>query len=409
MKKTLITLVILGLVLVGVSFMPNTLPTVYHATGLNDHYDFKGKTFQEYITHETAKIKAARTKSGANASDEVVDGNAPFEIIPENAPLGEEKKYKQAVVMAHGLTASPFVMKEIAQFYASKGFVVRTILLTGHGTVVGDLLNVTHEDWIQTLKFAIDSTRDIADDVHLVGYSTGGALALLEVYQRPYIKSVALFSPLIKINSGVDFLTPFLNVITRINYRTRWFAIDKETNPYQYYSLPINGIARPYQLTEMLKKFRQRKKLETPIFIAASHQDSVVSSEHTLKFFSELDNDKNRMLLFTNTGYDSNDQRILPIDTKGISPQIISFSHVSLLSHPTNPVYGMLGKAKLCFGYEEGTPQHDKCMSGNLKDLEFGETTYQTPESKEVVRRLTFNPKFSEMLEHLDKFLSVIH
>ena len=62
-----------------------------------------------------------------------IEGNSPFEIRPKN-PNG------QAVLMIHGLGDSPWTFTDLGKTLADQGYLVRTMLLPGHGTRPADMI-----------------------------------------------------------------------------------------------------------------------------------------------------------------------------------------------------------------------------------------------------------------------------
>ena len=73
---------------------------------------------------------------------------------------------------------SPFMMRDIGEYFKEKSFLVRSILLPGHGTVPGDLTNISYEKWIEAVQYGINSFEKETENLYIAGFSTGGALAL---------------------------------------------------------------------------------------------------------------------------------------------------------------------------------------------------------------------------------------
>src|SRR5690348_2719348 len=78
--------------------------------------------------------------------DHHVEPNLPFELKPAT------RSPKQGVLLLHGLLDSPFVMKDIGNYFQSQGMLVRALVLPGHGTVPGALLNVSYHDWLAAVE-----------------------------------------------------------------------------------------------------------------------------------------------------------------------------------------------------------------------------------------------------------------
>ncbi len=86
-------------------------------------------------------------------------------------------------------------MRHLAEFFLENGFRVMAVLLPGHGTQPGDLLEVTWQEWAKTVAYGAYKLAEEVDEVYLAGYSTG---ATLSVYQslrdKPSARPVPVFS-----------------------------------------------------------------------------------------------------------------------------------------------------------------------------------------------------------------------
>lgn len=88
--------------------------------------------FQQYIDETKQWLSQHRVFKTDNIEKEL-QANTPFELIPEK-PNGD------AVLLVHGLGDSPYSFMDVAQHLAAQGYLVRAILLPGHGSKVGDLI-----------------------------------------------------------------------------------------------------------------------------------------------------------------------------------------------------------------------------------------------------------------------------
>jgi alpha-beta hydrolase superfamily lysophospholipase len=273
------------------------------------------------------------------------DWNRSTLLEPEGRPVG-------AVVLLHGLTDSPYSLRHIARLYSSHGYVSVSIRLPGHGTVPGALTKVSWEEWQAATRLAVREARRRAGPstpLHIVGFSTGGALALKyaldavddQTLARP--DRLVLVSPMIGLTGFARFaglaglpalLPPFA--------KAAWLSVLPEFNPFKYNSFPVNGARQAHQLTVALEKRITRYARDgrlaqfPPVLTFQSLIDftvstrSVVSTLHALlpKNGSELVlfdlNRAAKMSLLLNPDMETKLTRILPPPPRSFRTVIIT-------------------------------------------------------------------------------------
>jgi alpha-beta hydrolase superfamily lysophospholipase len=184
------------------------------------------------------------------------DWNRSFVLEPEGPPQG-------AVVLLHGLTDSPYSMRQVARRYRDRGFVAIVPRLPGHGTVPAGLSKVHWEDWAAATRLAVREAMRRAGagrPLHVVGYSNGGALAVkyaldaIEDPGLPHPTRVVLISPMIGITEMARFAGfAGLPAIFPPFAKAAWLGIVPEFNPFKYNSFPVNGARQSSLLTRALQ------------------------------------------------------------------------------------------------------------------------------------------------------------
>ncbi len=115
----------------------------------------------------------------------------------ENEPYFVQNSAKKCVYLLHGFIGSPYEMKSLAILSQNKGYSVLNDLIPGHGYTAQNSNPYQHSDWTVAVAEKISLLRQIFDEIHLVGFSTGALL--LHQYQRmnPDWKasSVSYYSP----------------------------------------------------------------------------------------------------------------------------------------------------------------------------------------------------------------------
>lgn len=379
-------------------------------SGLNQHFDFKGRSFTDYIQHCQTMIYEARKNLDPDIMDLVLKANSPFECVPTttHAKNPETGCYRRGILLIHGLFDSPDCLTNLASYFQTKGFLVRAILLPGHGTVPGDLLNIDKSEWFKATQFGVESFTDEIEELYLGGISTGGALALCHAYDNPNIKGLLLFSPALAIRPEIIFFnqkTLFLRKLLRRWWKIwYWLTIMPDGDYAKYESAAFNAAEQVHNLTLELENKRDDKSLPQPIFTALSYEDEVVDPNVTLKFFTETPGINNQLILYTKNGYKTQDSRIETVPSVISEKRIVDFSHMSVPIAPSHPHYGENGDYHPC--YEIIRINNIPIKNDASKEIYTGALSFHNLR-KYKMRRLTYNPYFTSMQEKLDKFLAV--
>ncbi len=236
------------------------------------------------------------------------DWNRSYVLEPDGPPLG-------AVVFLHGLTDSPYSLRHVARRYRELGYLSIAIRLPGHGSVPGGLTDVEWEDWLAATRLAVrEARRRVGPSVplHLVGFSNGGALALMHALDAIDNKELArpdrlvLISPMIGITSFARFagLAGWPAIFPAFA-KAAWLSVLPEFNPFKYNSFPVNAARQSYLLTDALRRKIVRYAREgrlrdlPPIITFQSVMDSTVSTRAILSaLFVHLPANGSELVLF---------------------------------------------------------------------------------------------------------------
>ena len=124
--------------------------------------------------------------------------------------------------------------------------------LPAHGTVPAALTDVDWDQWVAATRLAVREARrrtDPSAPLHIVGFSNGGALALIHALLNslgdPKIARpdrLILLSPMVGITSfarfaGLAALPAYLPTFAK----AAWLSVVPEFNPFKYNSFPVNG------------------------------------------------------------------------------------------------------------------------------------------------------------------------
>lgn len=278
------------------TYVPDELDreTLAHSTW-QDYLAREQKIFEQVREHvseqleQQDRVESNRYFSGAavHPANFAHDWNRSYVLMPEGTPAG-------VAVLLHGLTDSPYSLRHLAVHYRQAGYAVVAIRLPGHGTVPAALTAAGWEDWLAATRLAVREGRRLVPaplPLHIVGFSNGGALALMTAMEAIDDPSLArpdrliLISPMIGITQFARFAgLAGLPAILPAFAKAAWLNIVPEFNPFKYNSFPVNAARQSYELTNVLQEniaLRQRQGTLTalpPILTFHSVLDFTVST-----------------------------------------------------------------------------------------------------------------------------------
>ena len=243
--------------------------------------------------------------SAADPRDDQPDWNRSFELIPE-APHG-------GVLLLHGMSDSPYSLRALAETLGRQGYRVIGLRLPGHGTAPSGLRHVSRQDMAAAVRLAMgDLSAKLADaPIHMVGYSTGAALALefaldaLEGASSPRPASLVLISPAVRIHPAAALagLKDALSVLPGLE-TLAWLQILPEFDPYKYNSFATNAGDVVHRLTRSVDERVARLAADPgaqlpPILVFKSTVDSTVTTEAVVdSLLARLPPGRHELVLF---------------------------------------------------------------------------------------------------------------
>ncbi|MCW7554395.1 alpha/beta fold hydrolase [Endozoicomonas gorgoniicola] len=367
--------------LTGCSQAPDS--PAFTVSGSQPAYD--QSTFAGYINDTRTWLEANRAFITHNKTLEL-DSNSPFELLP--ASNTTTTTTKKGILLVHGLGDSPYSFVDIAPVLAQQGFLVRTILLPGHGSKPADLIQVHMEDWQTTVAHHTQLLASEVDELWLGGFSTGANLITSwALQQKPgMVQGMLLFSPGYKPKSSLVALSPALS------YFKDWTDIDLTSNYVRYDSLAVNGAGEYYKTSKAVRHDLEHKPVPFPVLMTISENDSVIDAHTVLRLFESRFTNTRSQLVWYGSSPETKDTRVSVFDSSIPELNISNFSHMNVLFAPANPYYGENGSYRMCDNGQ--TLQADK-KCPKAKNIWYSAWGYR--EKGKIHARLTWNPYFSEL------------
>ncbi|MEX1197653.1 MAG: alpha/beta fold hydrolase [Pseudohongiellaceae bacterium] len=343
------------------------------------------------------------------ALEQVVTMRSPWQIGPD--PDCEPATSTTGFLFIHGLSDSPYTVRAVAHSLSATRpcALFRSVLLPGHGTAPGDLLSTHRDEWRTTVTHAVEQLLDETERLHLVGYSTGAALALEQMDRRrddPRLSSLILLSPALDLGNPLGWLTPMLR------YVQPWLSVAPDRDAAKYESFPMNAAAQAHLLLRELDLMHM-EKLQRPVFMVTTGDDTTVNPQTAGQFFCERVTPEHRYMLWyhspeTGSEPDSQCEGLQPRTARASALRVVTLSHVGTSLPPTDGHYGLAGGYRQCLRYRNDGERHRQCLEDDRKTV-YGEPERLTDSDDlyhgSLVRRTTFNPHYNAMIQSLDCFL----
>ncbi|HUW76081.1 MAG TPA: alpha/beta fold hydrolase [Gallionella sp.] len=378
----------------------------HQPSGLNSRFNGDRLAFAEYAARNRYMLVKAHT--GSDHLDKKVDGNAPFELHPPPGfPGGHSKTYRRGVLLTHGLSDSPYTMRHLAAFFRQRGFRVMTILLPGHGTQPGDLLDVTWHEWAKTVAYGAYQLAEEVDEIYLAGYSTGATLSVYQSLRDSRVRGLFLFSPALRI-TRMAALANLHKLYSWLIPTGKWVDVKPDLDIYKYESFTRNAAAQAYALTRTLDALLRKQELDIPVFIAASADDITVKTSVILEFIARSRHPCSKLVLYTTepdkipSAIPANKLELVNSVVPG--QKVLSSAHTAIVMSPEDEHYGAAGKYSNCVHYyPDEMEKYAACLSYPERDFQ-GEVTAKNL-GVGIMRRLMYNPHFAALEFSMRKFI----
>lgn len=368
-------------VMVGCTTQPKD-PAYHKAEQLPS---YQQTSFNQYIAETKLWLEQNRLFMTDNKSAEL-DLVLPKEYQPAK-PNGE------GVLLVHGLGDSPYSFNDVAHHLAAQGYLVRTILLPGHASKVGDLQLPTLDDWQGVVEHHIALLKQDTNAIWLGGYSTGANLVTEQALNDDSVKGLLLFSPAFKPHSDS------VKYAQLASYFVTWADQDPEDNPLRYNSLPMSAAAVYYQTSSHVRDKLADSSYNKPVFMLLSEADKVISTQFAIDTFSHKMTNPSGHIVWQGE-QELTEPRSTRFSMNLPEQRISNGSHMGLLYAPTNPNYGINGSNTICSN-GQGQEKEAQCLAG--EPIWFSAWGYK--QNNKVHARLTYNPYFEQSMQLMDQVM----
>ncbi|MCF2858529.1 lysophospholipase [Pseudoalteromonas sp. SMS1] len=360
-------------------------------------------TFAQYVKKSRALISARNKRAQLpcplpglvnmqHDATRVVDHLAPYQMRQANN--------EKAVLLIHGLTDSPYIFNAIANDLYRQGFNVRSMLLPGHATAADDLRRVSNKDWHTHVQYAIARTAADFKQFAIMGFSTGAALATIEVAhtQPKNLTALVLVAPATASHNKKSWMAQWVDWVPWMD----WLDQDADLDFAKYESFPLAAAALVHNV--MVEMMDTTLPDDLPILTIMSDVDATINSQATLRLLNRWAKNHTAPIdlrLYSQNGM-AVDERINVTQISQLE-NVVDMSHVGLLLPQNHPYYGRHGSYRHCGSYFENEAAFKVCKTA--PNITFGEHHDNNKAMHQPLARVTFNPDYAGLRAQLMAFL----
>jgi carboxylesterase len=227
-----------------------------------------------------------------------------------------------ACLLIHGFSGSPAEMRPLGEYLAGQGHAALGVALAGHSDNPEHLNRVGWYDWYRSVEQGFDQLRHRHPRLVVIGFSLGGALAMLLAHRRRVDRLVLLATPL-SIGDGpvlralplLRFVVPWYYPLEKADFadpfvRRRVSEIDAQIdidNPdVQAYlrrkvRIPVKAVV------EMQRALQRARKvlpgLNLPTLLMHGRNDDIIDPANAIAISKTLAADQHELVWWEDTGH----------------------------------------------------------------------------------------------------------
>lgn len=216
---------------------------------------------------------------------QILEGAEPF-----HSP-GAGQQADTAVLVLHGMTSSPQMVRPVADRLVDQGYAVSAPLLPGHGTTWRHMSKTRYADWLAVVVTALEDLREGHRTVVAFGVSMGGALVTDVAARRPeLIDGLVLVNPAFAADDWRLRVIPWVKHVVPV-FQGIADDIRREGPPRElaYAVTPLKAfdsfVEQWPRLVQELPDVRQ------PVLLVRSRHDNVVPAVSSEVFLAKVGSD----------------------------------------------------------------------------------------------------------------------
>ena len=207
-----------------------------------------------------------------------------------------------AVLCLHGLTATPFEVRPVAEALAARGLRARGPVGAGHEGGARLLAHTPRRDWLANARSELAALRAEHDRVFLVGVSMGGLLSL-RLAETERVDGLVVIGTPLALAPPVPQLLPLIRWIQP--YRKKNGSdIQDPIARARHPSIPAMPMASVAELIELQSEvIPELSKIEAPILVAHGGRDRTARPRDAQRIFDSVSSVEKELFYLERSGH----------------------------------------------------------------------------------------------------------
>lgn len=242
-----------------------------------------------------------------------------MKVDPAPFALGDVGGSGPAVLCLHGLTGTPWEIRQPAEALATRGFACLGPELPGHGSTPRVLGSTPRAAWRDAVLEAFDRLAETHARVYVVGLSLGGVLALSLCQRRPVQGAVVLAAPIElspAVRMGVRVLAPFVRSLPKTSDIVDPEALARHPG---YKRMPLGAVRELMRLQREVE--RDLVRVQAPLRLIYSRADRTVSYADAERIRSQVSAPDPKVVTLEKSGH------VMPVDLERerVAEEVVDF------------------------------------------------------------------------------------
>ncbi len=227
--------------------------------------------------------------------------DAVYQIKPLNEAFAAGNNSEIGVLLAHGFEASPYELRELANYLEERNISVSVIRLSGHGTDIRELDKVKWQEWYNDYEKGYNELSKKTKKVFVAGHSLGGALALYLAEQKDTAGVISLASP-------IGLKDKRAKYAWLIKYFKKYEArnLTEEESQYHYEKYSAAAVEQLVDFIEVYKK--DLPQITEPILIMQISDDTKIDFNSANYIYKNVKSKDKSIVIISATGHDMFDE-----------------------------------------------------------------------------------------------------